>query len=120
MLKVSDAVRQVEVVRPLLALLDAQLARPEEVARHLRYDVQHLANLRRSKCGPPYLKIGAKGAIRYRVSEILEWEIIGHGGGITIDRLALALATMPDLTLTTAAKTVEHCRVFFGLEWRPS
>lgn len=116
MLTIPAPLRADERVRPLLALVDAQLATAAEAAEHLRYDVQHLANMRRHGHGPAYVKLGGRGAIRYRVSELLAWEIAGHGGGVTIERVAMALAVMPELTPTTAAKIVAHLRQFFGVE----
>lgn len=94
---------------PFLALTDAVLLTTEEVARHLRYNPQSLHNMRQRNVGPAYVKL-AGGAIRYRHSEILAYELFGHGGGLTLERVAVALATCPDLKPAARDKIIDHLK----------
>jgi len=82
--------------RPFLDLVEGVMLRTEEVAAHWRYNVQSVHNMRRLGTGPAFVRLRG-GAIRYRLSEILACELYGHGGGLTMDRVALALASCPDL-----------------------
>jgi predicted DNA-binding transcriptional regulator AlpA len=94
---------------PFLRLTDGLLLRTEEVAKHLRYGVQSLHNMRRARTGPAWVKLPG-GAIRYRHSEILAYELYGHGGGLTLDRVAVALATCPDLKPAQREKIEAHLK----------
>lgn len=81
---------------PFLRLTEDTLLTTEEVAKHWRYEKQSLHNMRRLRTGPSYVKLPG-GAIRYRHSAILAYELHGHGGGLTLDMVAIALAAMPGL-----------------------
>lgn len=94
---------------PFLRLTDGLLLRTEEVAKHLRYEVQSLHNMRRTRTGPAWVKLEG-GAIRYRHSEIIAFELYGHGGGLTIDRVAVALATCPGLKPVEREKIEAHLK----------
>ena len=111
MLPVSETLRNAAAFRPLLALCDAAFLTSIELAEHWRMSVQHMHNMRRLKAGPPYVKLGGVGAIRYRLSEILAWEIAGQGGMITHERIALALGACPGLSPAEATRIAEHLRV---------
>lgn len=94
---------------PFLALTDAVLLTTEEVARHLRYHPQSLHNMRQRNTGPAYVKMPG-GAIRYRHSDILAYELYGHGGGLTLERVAVALATCPGLKPAEREKIEVHLK----------
>lgn len=94
---------------PFLRLTDSLLLTTEEVAKHLRYNPQSLHNMRRLRTGPAYVKLPG-GAVRYRHSEILAYELHGHGGGLTLDRVAVALATCPDLKPAQRAAIEAHLK----------
>lgn len=80
---------------PLLRACHPLLLKSEEIAKHWRYHVQSVHNMRRLGTGPAYLRIG--NAVRYRLSEIMRHEIAGHSGPLTMGRISLALATLPGL-----------------------
>lgn len=92
----------------LVALLDSVLLTSEELAAHWRYSPEYLSNLRRRN-GPPYVKL-ASGSIRYRLSDIMDWEIAGARGPVTLDAITLAMASAPTLTDAQRAAVVEHLR----------
>jgi len=95
--------------RPVLDLLEAQFITTEELARHWRYHPQSVHNMRRLGTGPAFVKLPG-GAIRYRTSEVLAHELYGHGGGLTMDRVAAALATCPGLNPIARDKIESHLR----------
>lgn len=95
--------------RPVLELLEAHLVTTEELARHWRYNPQSVANMRRLGTGPAFVKLPG-GAVRYRASEALAHELYGHGGGLTMDRVAAALAVCPGLSPTARDKIESHLR----------
>lgn len=94
---------------PFLRLTDGLLLKTEEAARHLRYNIQSMHNMRQLGTGPAFVKLPG-GAIRYRHSEILAYELYGHGGGLTLDRVALALATCPGLKPEMRVKIEDHLK----------
>lgn len=98
-----------ETYRPFLALTDALYLTTEEVARHWRYNTQSVSNMRRAGTGPAFVKLPG-GAIRYRHSEVIAHELYGHGGGLTLDRVAAALATVPGLPLVVRDSIEAHLR----------
>jgi hypothetical protein len=95
--------------RPFLDLLEAQFLLSDELARRWRYHPQSVHNMRRLGTGPAFVKLPG-GAIRYRVSEVLAYELYGHGGGLTMDRVAVALATCPGLAPAARDKIESHLR----------
>lgn len=95
---------------PVLRLCSTVLLRANEVAKHYRYDLQHVHNMRARGKGPPWVKLGGEGAVRYRLSELLAWEIHGQRGAWTFDRVSLALATMPGMTPEMRRKIEAHLR----------
>lgn len=94
---------------PFLRLTDGLLLKTEDVARHLRYEKQSLHNMRQLGTGPAYVRLPG-GAIRYRHSEILAYELYGHGCGLTLDRVAVALATCPGLKPELRQKIEDHLK----------
>ncbi|WP_068459003.1 helix-turn-helix transcriptional regulator [Hyphomicrobium sulfonivorans] len=95
--------------RPFLDLIEGVMLRTEEVAAHWRYSVQSVHNMRRLGTGPAFVRLPG-GAIRYRLSEIMACELYGHGGGLTLDRVALALASCPDLRPAQRQAIENHLR----------
>ena len=100
--------------RPFLDLLDGVLMlTTEELARRWRLHPGSVSNMRRLGTGPAFVKLPSgekRHTIRYRVSEIFAYELYGHGGGLTMDRVAAALATCPNLNLAARQKIEEHLR----------
>lgn len=94
----------------LVALLDSVLLTSEELAAHWRYSPEYLSNLRRRPNGPPYVKL-ATGSIRYRMSDVIDWEIAGARGPVTIEAVALAMDAAPGLTDAQRVAVVDHLRV---------
>jgi hypothetical protein len=92
---------------PILRLCQTVLLTGHEVAKHLRYRPEHVHNLRLRRKGPPWLKLG-EGAIRYRLSELLRFEIAGHRGPWSLERVSLALGTMPGITTEQRQKIEAH------------
>lgn len=83
--------------QPLLSVCTGILLTVQEVAKHFRYQVPHMHNMRNRGRGPSHVKLEG-GAIRYQLSEVLRWQIHGHRGPWTPNRVSLALATMPGLS----------------------
>lgn len=110
MLNVPETLRRSEHFRPLLALCDEVLLTGKDVATHWRQHAGSIANKRRLKTSPPFVKLGGAGAIRYRLSEILAWEIDGQGGGLSQERIALAIASFPGIEPRLAAALASHVR----------
>lgn len=73
---------------------------PAELAKRWRCTGGHLANLRRSRKGPSYVKLadGRGGAVRYRFSDILRFESKGYEGQITPARVKLAVSSLPEFS----------------------
>lgn len=99
---------------PILAMCQTVLVTAQEAAKHLRYHPHHLHNMRSSKAGPAWLKLGENGAVRYRLSELLAWEIAGHRGALTLERVSLALATVPGMTVEMRQKIDAHLQAVLG------
>ena len=95
-------------IRPLPAMspvfdcfLDAladRLLRASEVAEHLRYSDQHLANMRRAGRQDflPWIELPG-GAIRYRLADVARAQIGGQRGPLTVDKACQAIAGCRDL-----------------------
>lgn len=94
---------------PVVRLCHGVLLKADEVARHYRYLPQHMHNMRARTKGPPWVKLG-EGAVRYRASELVAWEIHGHRGGWTFERVSLALAAFPGMTVEMRHKLETHLR----------
>lgn len=100
--------------RPLLDLLSDVLMTSDDLCSHWRYTPTHLCNLRkRGKI--PYIKLYS-GAIRYRVSEIIDAEIAGTSGSITVDQVCLILAACEKLSPQDREIAQAHIRNAFAVE----
>lgn len=108
MLLAPAAISDNPTFEPLLALLKDTLMTPDELADHWRYSTQHLSNMRRMQKGPPFLKLG-KGAVRYRTSDVLRHELRGWRGN-SLDKISLALLTVPGLDHGDRKRIEEHVR----------
>lgn len=109
MLARTAQIETVEAYRPLLALLDSVMVTAEDVAKHWRFTTQTLSNMRGAGRGAPFVRLPS-GSIRYRVSELLEWELRGHEGPLSLERVELAALATPGLPLETRQRVVEHLR----------
>ncbi|MBY0225109.1 MAG: hypothetical protein K2Q28_04825 [Hyphomicrobium sp.] len=88
-----------EAYKPLVDLIGDYLLKSKEVAEHLRYSEQHLANMRRlgHKTFLPWIQLPG-GAIRYRMADIVAAQIGGTTGPLTLDRVELAVAACRDVS----------------------
>lgn len=98
---------------PFIGLCDAVLLTTAEVARHLKYSEQHLHNMRRADEGIAFVKLPG-GAIRYQLSEIIAWQLQGQRGPVTLERVSMALATMPRLGPDVRAAIDAHLAAVFS------
>lgn len=114
MLPLPKEMTEHPALRPLVRLCQSVLLTTEEVAKHWRYAPQSVHNMRRLKSGPAYVKIG--GAVRYRLSEIMHHELHGHRGPITLDRVSLALSTMPGPKREMREQIEAHLQKTFGVQ----
>lgn len=92
---------------PLLRVCESVLLTAQEVAKHTRYNLQSIHNMRSRGRGPAWLKFG-DGAVRYRMSEFLSWEITAHRGPLTLERVSLALSTVPGMCPKMREKIEAH------------
>lgn len=109
MIHPSHKMRVDPTFRPFIDLMEAQYLTTNELAERWRYSAQGVHNMRRNGTGAAYVKLPG-GAIRYRASEIIACELYGHGGGLTMDRVAFALACCPGLKLDAREKIEAHLR----------
>lgn len=110
MLPVPEYVRRSDYFRPMLALCDDVFLTADEVASRWRYATQYVNNMRRNRRGPAFLKLGSNGAIRYRLRDVLAYEIDGQCRTLTQERVAAAIASFPGLDPTKAAELAAHVR----------
>lgn len=83
-------------IRRLVApLLDDMLLTTAEVARHWRQSADYVSNLRNRGDGPPWIKL-PHGAVRYRTSDILAYDMLGQRGA-SPDVVRLVMASVPDV-----------------------
>lgn len=97
----------VEAFRPLLQLTDAVMLTSKEVGAHLRYSEEALSLMRRKNKGPTWLKLPS-GGVRYRMSDVLAWEIAAEAGPLTINRVVLAIMSCADVPIEHRAKLADH------------
>lgn len=102
-----------EALQPLMALLDDFLLTSAEVREHLRFSADHLSNLRKKGQGPTWIKLPT-GAIRYRASEVMAWQIAGEQGELTVERAALAIAACSSVPEAQRAAIIAHLRKTFA------
>ncbi|MBA4130048.1 MAG: hypothetical protein C0519_01340 [Hyphomicrobium sp.] len=103
-----------DAYKPLIELIGDYLLKASEVAEHLRYSEQHLANMRRAgnKTFMPWIALPG-GAIRYRMADVVAAQIGGTTGPLTLDRVNLAIATCRDVTPEVKLLMQEHLRKAF-------
>jgi hypothetical protein len=99
---------------PFFDALSDRLLKASEVAEHLRYSEQHLANMRRAGRHDflPWVELPG-GAIRYRLADVARAQILGQRGPLTVERACQAIATAPNMTAEAkAAATAVLLRAF--------
>lgn len=95
---------------PVIRLLESTLITPKELAQHWGQHENTLANMRSGGKGLPYIALPGGGSIRYRVSEVLAAELAGTRGPLSVERVALELAAMPDVPVELQHKIIERLR----------
>lgn len=95
--------------KPLADLVGGFMVPPTVLSARWGTSTQTLANWRSTGKGLPAMRM-PEGAIRYRVSEILAAEIAGTHGPLSVDRVALELSVMPDVSADLAAKIVDRLK----------
>lgn len=68
--------------------------------------------MRRVKRGLPFVKLPG-GAVRYPLSELLAWQLHSRCETITLERIAIVLATMPGLKPEARAAILAHLSKHF-------
>lgn len=96
-------------LRPLLQLTDNVMLTCKEVAAHLRYSEEALSLMRRRGLGPSWLKLPS-GGVRYRMSAVLEWELMAERGPLTVDRVVLAIVSCADVPIEQRGIIADHVR----------
>lgn len=102
----------VAAFQSVLDLLESVLIYPKDLASHWGYTEEHLCTLRRKGLGIPFIRL-ATGGIRYRASDIIGSELKGTEGPITLDRVLLAVAACPNLSLGQRADMQNYLRAAF-------
>lgn len=100
--------------RPLIDLLSDVLMTSDELCSHWRYTPTHVCNLRK-RGKVPFIKLYS-GAIRYRMSEIIEAEVAGTLGTITVEQICLVLAACEKLSPKDREIAQAHIRSAFAVE----
>lgn len=99
---------------PLAGLLQSVLVKPAELAERWGYSDQTLSNQRSRNIGLPFIRLPG-GAIRYRASEIIACEHAGTRGPLSVERVAVALAEMPDVPEKLQAAIIARLTELQGL-----
>lgn len=85
------------VLAPVLPFLDAVMMTAKEVATHWRMSPEYIANLRRRPGdGPTHVKLPS-GAVRYRLSDVVLFELVGQRG-LSPETAYLAIRSVPDVS----------------------
>lgn len=121
-LPVPPALERAAAYAPLLLLLRDSLIKPKDLAERWGFSHDHLANLRKRRVGPPWIRLPTSsgqakrpmGSIRYRISDIIGAELAGSGGALTLERVALAVAAMDFLTEQERAAVISRLRTALG------
>lgn len=74
MIKLPKHVEADPAFRAVLALCDEVLITSAELAKHWRMTRQGLHAMRKRGAGPAYIRLPS-GEVRYRLSELLAWEL---------------------------------------------
>jgi hypothetical protein len=98
---------------PLAALLKGRYKTTSELAERWRYSEQTLRNARANETGLPYVALPT-GGIRYLEAEIIAAELAGTRGPLSVHRVALELAAMPEVPEALAAAIVARLRIVQG------
>lgn len=97
----------VAALRPILALTDAVLLTSKQVGAHLQYSEESLSLMRRKNKGPAWIKLPT-GGVRYRMSEVLAWELEHERGPLTIERVTLAVLSCAEVPIEYRAALNDH------------
>lgn len=97
----------VAAFRPLLQLTDSVLLTSKQVGAHLQYSEEALSLMRRKNKGPAWIKLPT-GGVRYRMSAVLEWELMAERGPLTVDRITLAILSCAEVPIEYRAALNEH------------
>lgn len=101
------------IYQPLIDLCSGVLITPKELAAHWRYTEGALSNLRRAQRGVPWIKLPNLGAVRYRLADVIAYELAGTQGPITLERIEAALITVPGLAHEQRQSVLAHLRRAF-------
>lgn len=101
------SVIEVGAFKPLLDLLHSVLLKPEDVAKHWRYENAHLGYLRKRGVGPAFVKLPG-GAIRYRAEDILASELQGAYGPLNLEHVRLAVSSCMTVSIEAREAMLEH------------
>ena len=96
------------IVEPSPAAYDDLLLTTEQVANRYQQEVGTLANARARGEGLPWVKT-ATGAVRYKLSDVLESETAGNRG-FSWQRLSKALDGYKGLTAGESAKLLAYLK----------
>ncbi len=88
------------------------LVEPDFLCQRWRVSKSHLGNLRREQRALPFIRLPlakrGKGAVRYRMSDILAAEAAGVLGALNLQRVLLAVETCPALSAEQIAALSKH------------
>jgi len=105
---------QHEAYAPVIRLLNDTLLTPKEVAARWRITTTYLCNLRREQRGFPFVRLpfgpAGRGAIRYRLSDVVAAEFIGTGGPVNFEKVLLAVSACRFLSLDDQWLVQRHLR----------
>jgi hypothetical protein len=88
---------------PIADICGGVFVTTQELALRWRYSPGALSNWRGQGVGIPYVKYS--GLVRYRLSEILTYELNNTAGPLTVERVAVELSLMSDVP-AALAKTI--------------
>jgi hypothetical protein len=96
--------------KPFVDLLDGAMVTSRQLAQRWNLSEQTLANDRTAGKNLPFVRLPG-GSVRYYVSEIMAAELAGARGPLSIDRVALELAAMAEVSDTLAAAILTRLRL---------
>lgn|GEM_PF-3749520 len=99
---------------PVTALLAGRYITTAELSERWRYSEQTLRNARATGIGLPYASLPT-GGVRYRLDEVIAAELAGTRGALSVYRVALELAAMPEVPEALAKVIVDRLREVQGL-----
>lgn len=109
MLPTPKNVIHAPLFRPLLNVLDDVLLTADEVAQRFRLTVDTLSNQRRANVGLPFVKFET-GAVRYRASDVIAYQIHGSAGPVTLNEVELAISAASDVPEHYRVRVLETVR----------